>query len=100
MNFTEIANVKDFNRKALEFNKAVFETNFNAFVTVQDNAEKLVKMALDAMTWVPEETKKPIYEYSDLCKKTCTEYKKTAEAGFNKIVSFFNVENANTAKKQ
>jgi hypothetical protein len=75
-------------RQMLDFNKAAFTNAFNAMVMVQDQNEALATSLLNQATWLPEEGKKAIREWTDTLKKGRDEYKKSVDQAFKNLESY------------
>ncbi len=77
-------------RQVIDFQKAAFETTFNAITMFQDQAEKAVNTFLDTGIWpVPEEGKKVLNEWIQSYKKGREEFKKSMDDSFKKVEGFF-----------
>ena len=76
-------------KQMVEFQKATFDNTFNAMGMVQDQAERMLSMSLNQATWLPEEGKKAITEWSNACKKGAEDFKKTVDENFKKVDDFF-----------
>ncbi len=76
-------------KQMIDFNKAAFDNSFSAMVMVQEQTEKMVGSILDQATWLPEEGKKAITEWSNACKKGAEDFKKTVDENFKKVDDFF-----------
>jgi len=76
-------------KQMVEFQKTTFDNTFNAMGMVQDQAERMLSMSLNQATWMPEEGKKAITEWSNACKKGAEDFKKTVDDNFKKVDDFF-----------
>ncbi len=80
-------------KQAIDFNKNIFNNSFNALVMLQDQTERFSRTILDQAAWIPEEGKSLINEWIDAYKKERDNYKHNADAGFEKIETFFGAAN-------
>lgn len=76
-------------KQMVDFNKAAFDNSFSAMYMVQQQMEKMVGTIMDQATWLPEEGKKAINEWSDACKKGAEDFKKAVDDSFKKVEGFF-----------
>jgi len=76
-------------KQMIDFNKATFDNSFKAMVMVQEQTEKMVSTILDQATWLPEEGKKAIKEWTNACKKGSEDFKKAVDDNFKKVEDFF-----------
>lgn len=76
-------------KQMIDFNKATFDNSFKAMVMVQEQTEKMVSTILDQATWLPEEGKKAINEWTSACKKGAEDFKKAVDDNFKKVEDFF-----------
>lgn len=81
-------------KQMLEFNKTAFDNSFQAMLTIQDQNEKMMNTFMEQATWMPDEGKKLIQEWVNTYKKGCEDFKKAADANYDKVVEYFK-----TAKK-
>ncbi len=73
----------------IEFQKTTFDNSFSALGMVHDQAERMLSMSLDQATWLPEEGKKAITEWSGAYKKGAEDFKKAVDDNFGKMKNFF-----------
>ena len=76
-------------KQMLEFNKAAFDNSYNAMLTIQEQNEKMFDTFLEQATWIPEEGKKLVREWTDACKKGSADFKKAADENYKKVADFF-----------
>jgi len=76
-------------KQMMEFQKAAFDNSFNGMEMAQEQAEKMLNMSLEQATWLPEEGKRVIDEWSKAYQKGCEEFKKTVDDNFKKVEDFF-----------
>lgn len=82
---TEIA------KQMIDFNKAAFNSGFNAMMTLQDQTEKMASNLVDQASWIPAEGKKGIHEWVQACKKGRDDFKKAADENFKKVEEFLSI---------
>jgi hypothetical protein len=76
-------------KQMIDFNKTAYDNSFGAMVMVQEQTEKMVGGMLEQATWLPEEGKKAITEWSGACKKGAEDFKKAVDDNFGKMKNFF-----------
>lgn len=76
-------------KQMIEFQKATFDNTFNAMVTLQEQAERMLNMSLEQATWLPEEGKRIINEWIKSYKKGREDYKKLVDQNFQRVEDFF-----------
>ena len=76
-------------KQMIDFNKATFDNSFNAMVMVLEQTEKMVNTMMDQATWLPEEGKKAISDWSDACKNGSKDFRKAVDENFKKVEDFF-----------
>ena len=76
-------------KQMLDFNKATFDNSFNAMVMVLEQTEKMINAMMDQATWLPEEGKKAVSDWSDACKKGSEDFRKAVDENFKKVDEFF-----------
>ena len=76
-------------KQMIDFNKAAFDNSFSAMVMLQEQTEKMVTTVLEQASWLPEEGKKAINEWTRACKKGCEDFKNGVDENFKKVEDFF-----------
>ena len=76
-------------KQILDFNKTTLDNSFNAMVLLQEQSEKLGKSTLDQATWLPEEGKKVIDDFTEAFKKGRDEFKKSVDDAFSNARELF-----------
>ncbi|MBN1834066.1 MAG: hypothetical protein JW896_18355 [Deltaproteobacteria bacterium] len=79
---------KQFVKGVIDFQRSAFEKGFDAIVTLQDQAEKMATAFLGQATWIPEEGKGAMAEWSKIYKKGRDDFKKAVSDGYTKAESF------------
>ncbi|MEW5724756.1 MAG: hypothetical protein AB1896_16710 [Thermodesulfobacteriota bacterium] len=80
---------KEMFKQMIEFNKKAFDNTFNAMVMFQDQTERMVMTMLDQATWMPEEGKKALTEWTNAYKMGRENFQKAVEESFRKVEDFF-----------
>jgi len=73
-------------KQMVQFNKNAFDQGYNAMEILRQQNEKVTNSFLDQATWLPEEGKKAVNKWMKLYKKSCDDFKKTADQIFADIV--------------
>jgi len=76
-------------KQIIDFQKAAFDNSFNAIVMIQEQTEKMLDIALQQATWLPEEGTKTIKEWADTYKQGREDFRKTVDTNFRKVEEFF-----------
>jgi hypothetical protein len=76
-------------KQMIDVQKSTFDNTYNAMVMMQDQAERMVNMALDQATWLPEEGKKAILEWVNAYQKGREDFKKLVDENFSKVENYF-----------
>ncbi len=80
---------KQIAKQMVEFNKSIFDNSFAAMTALHDQTEKLIINFLDKTPWLPEEGKRPIYDWINSYKKGREDFKATADERYKKVVEYF-----------
>jgi hypothetical protein len=76
-------------KQIIDFNKTSLDSSFNAMVMLHEQSEKLGKSSLEQATWLPEEGKKVVNDFSDAFKKGRDQFKKGIDEAFSKVEEYF-----------
>lgn len=76
-------------KQMVQFNKNAFDQGFNAMDMLQKQNEQMTNSFLDQATWLPEEGKKAVNEWMQLYKKSCNDFKKTADQNYKDVEKLF-----------
>ena len=76
-------------KQMIDFQKATFDSSFNAMTTLQEQGEKVVEMVINQAPWLPEEGKKAVRNWIDAYKKGRNDFKKAVETNFDKVEAYF-----------
>ena len=66
-------------KQVIDFQKATFDNSFTAMTKMQEQGEAMLNVFLHQASWIPEEGKKNIKDWTKGCQ--------TARDGFQKIVN-------------
>ena len=80
---------KEMIKQAIDFHKKSFENCFSMMVTIQGQAEKLMKTFVDQTPGISDEGKKVMNQWKDACKKGIDDFKKAIDEGYAKVETFF-----------
>lgn len=69
--------------------RTVFNNTYNTMVMCQDQLEKSADVAMQQMTWMPEEGMKTAREWAESYRKGREEFKTIIDANFGKVEEFF-----------
>jgi len=72
----------------VDFNKAAFENSFNTMLMLQDQMERMSRVYVDQATGVSAETKNAVNEWTQLYKKSLTDFKAMIDENFKKVDAF------------
>lgn len=82
-----MTNTKQIVKKMIDFNKESFLSMFYTISYLQNQNENIMTSIIDRNIWLPEESKLPIKEWSNLYKATAENFKNNIEEGYEKIES-------------
>jgi anti-sigma28 factor (negative regulator of flagellin synthesis) len=77
-------------KQMIDLHKTSFGNCFSTMVTLQDQAEKLMKTFVDHTPGISDEGKKVIDQWTDAYKKGVDDLKKAIDEGYYKVDEFFN----------
>ena len=76
-------------KQTISFYKKAFDSSFEALDMLQVQTERMLKMQMDMMTGMPEESKKFVGEWMKAYKKGCDEFKSAVEEKFKQVETMF-----------
>jgi hypothetical protein len=76
-------------KRVVEFNKATFDSSFNAMVMMQEQSEVMFKNLLEQVPWIPEQGKKVVQDMGAAYKKGREEFKRAVDEGFKNVEMYF-----------
>ena len=83
---------KEILKQMMQFNKSAVENSFNALSIVQEQNEKIISTFLDQASWVPEDGRKGIKDWSEMYKKGYTDFKKMIDDYYQKVEGYLSGE--------
>jgi polyhydroxyalkanoate synthesis regulator phasin len=83
-------NPKHIAKQMIAFNKTVFDNNFSAMKSLQEQTERVVNKFWEKSPLFPEEGKEVISEWLTAYKKGCDDFKSAVDENFKKVEDFFN----------
>jgi len=75
-------------KQMIEFNKAAFENAYGMMTTIQAQMEKMATIYMEKASGLPEDARGALYEWMDLYKKGCEDFKTSVDEGFRKLDAF------------
>jgi gas vesicle protein len=79
-------------KQMIDFHKSTFTNSFNAMVMLQDQTEKILNTFFSQASWVPEDLKKVVVDWTSTYKKGRDEFKKAVDENFKKVDEFFGAQ--------
>jgi len=76
-------------KQMIDFNRAAFNSTFNAMTMLQEQSERVAGTLLEQASWLPEEGKKAINDWAVSYKKGRDEFKKNVDKSYTKVEDFF-----------
>jgi hypothetical protein len=76
-----------FTKQMIDFQKASFGSAYNAISLIQDQTERMANLTLEKAPWFPEEGKKALDDWADMCKKGREEFKASVISSFDSVKS-------------
>ena len=80
---------ENFAKQLIDFQKATFDNTFNTLVMVQDQAGRLFDTALEQNTWLPEEGRRMVEDWTIAYRKGRTDFKNIVDDNFGKLADMF-----------
>jgi hypothetical protein len=81
----------DLLKQTAQSGRLVFETNFNAAQSLQDQAEKMVSSWLDQSPWINQEARSTLDKWAETCRNGQKQAKTTIDTNFNTLEGFLSV---------
>ena len=69
----------------IDYQKTFFDNSFNLITMFQSQSEKIINMAIDQNSWIPDDGKKVFSYWTDAYQKQISNYKEFMDTNFNKI---------------
>jgi polyhydroxyalkanoate synthesis regulator phasin len=80
---------KELVKQMIDLHKTSFGNFFSTMVTLQDQAEKMMKTFVDRNPGITEEGKKVMEQLNSMYKKNRDDFKKAVDEGYEKVEAFF-----------
>ena len=81
---------KQMAKQMVQFNKTAFDNSFKAMTLVYEQNEKMLDAFLSQATWMPEEGRNALKEWTDSYKKGCQDFKRMVDENYGRVEAFFN----------
>jgi len=72
-------------KKIIDFQKMSFEQWFDAVSLIQNQAEKTMDVMLDQSTWIPEDGRNALRNWTNLCQQERGRFKSYVDKGFSAL---------------
>ncbi|MBL7202777.1 MAG: hypothetical protein ISS63_00415 [Desulfobacteraceae bacterium] len=76
-------------KQMINFNRTISDNSFNAMAMIQDQTERIANMSMEQATWIPEERKKFVDEWSKAYRQGCEGFKAAVDENFKKAEDSF-----------
>ena len=80
---------KEIVKQMVDLHKTSFGNIFSTMVTLQDQAEKIMKAFVDQTPGITDEGKKVMNQLNSVYKKNRDDFKKAVDEGYEKVAVFF-----------
>ena len=80
---------KEIVKQMIDLHKTSFGNVFSTMVTLQDQAEKIMKTFVDQTPGITDEGKKVMDQLNSVYKKNRDDFKKAVDEGYEKVAVFF-----------
>lgn len=80
---------KQLTKQLMDFNKAVFDQNFQMMKILHDQTENIFLRFLERSNWITEDGKKVIKEWAKVCIKGSEYFKGCADENYKKIAEYY-----------
>jgi len=81
---------KKISQQMIEFNKTVFDNNFNMMKTLHEQTKQVVNKFWEKSPFFSEEGKKVINAWGRIYQQSCDDFKNITDSNFTKADDFFN----------
>jgi hypothetical protein len=79
-------------KQMIDFHKSTFTNSFNAMVMLQDQTEKIITTFFSQASFVPEDLKKLVGDWTSTYKKGRDEFKNAVDENFKRVDEFFGAQ--------
>ncbi len=76
-------------RQVIDFNKAAFDSSFDAINLWESHAERMVQLFVEKATFFPEDGKKALTDWFATYKKGIEDYKAAVDNNFHNVEDYF-----------
>ena len=80
---------KQITKQMIQFNKTAFDNSFKAMSLVYDQNAKMLEAFLGQATWLPEEGRKALKDWTASYREGCDNFKKMVDENYEKVETFF-----------
>jgi hypothetical protein len=80
--------IRNMAKQVLDVHRSSFDNGYEALVTIQDNAEKMVNAFLAQAVWVPEDGKMALNDWVKIYKKGREDLKHVIDDGYGKVEEY------------
>ena len=80
-------------KQMAQFNKNAFDQGYHAMEVILKQNEKMTNSFLDQATWLPENGKRAVNEWIQFYRKSCDDFKKTADQNYESVEKLFSDSN-------
>ena len=78
----------DLLKQTVQSGRSIFESNFNAYQSLQDQAEKMVNSWLDQSPWINQETRSTLDKWTESYRNGQNHVKTAIDVNFNTLEGF------------
>jgi hypothetical protein len=79
---------KQIAKQMIQFNKSAFDNSFKAMTLVYEQNEKMLEAFLGQASWLPEEGRKALKDWTMSYKQGCETFKKQVDENYTKVEAF------------
>lgn len=83
---------KDIVKQMMDLHKKSFESYFSMMILLQDQTEKIMKLFIDQISGMSEESKQVLDKWTSEYKKSHHDFKKAVDDGYAKVEDFFDYD--------
>ncbi len=80
---------KEIAKQMIGYHKAAFETGYNSMLMLQEQTTKAMDNFMKQAPWIPVQAKTFINEWTDIYKKSASDFKEAADQNYSKLEEFF-----------
>jgi gas vesicle protein len=79
-------------KQMIDFQKTTFDNTFNTVVMIQDHTEKVASTIFDQSSWIPEEGRQVVGQWTEMYKKGRNELKSAVDDNYDKLADMLTPE--------